>query len=101
MSTRLLLATPLPPNTPGTHATSTGSSSFSASICVAEREVLSLEFVDGLRLLWLAHMAQVEILKSTIPLTLQNVLKLDELTIALTFDNSSDGWEFLENYFMN
>lgn len=54
----VILAAPLPTSTPGAPA-ATAASSFSGSICGAEREFLSLEFVDALELLWLAHMAQL------------------------------------------
>jgi hypothetical protein len=54
----LLLATPLP-NKYGQHSAASASNAFSGSIPSTEREALGREFVDALRLLWLAHVAQL------------------------------------------
>ena len=54
----VILATPLPVSTPGAPSP-TPASSFSGSVCSGEREMLGLEFLDALQLLWLAHVAQL------------------------------------------
>jgi hypothetical protein len=54
----LLLASPLP-NKSGHQSATSASNAFSGSIPSTEREALGREFVDALRLLWLAHIAQL------------------------------------------